>query len=316
MKTQLIIFLYMAMSTFLSAQVVDGSFAFQTDPDKKYALYIPSSYNENTPQAMMLGLHPFNVNRWDAAAWRDTLLTFAEENNLLLVCPDGGSDGKVDDAIDTAFTSTLIDSVSTWYNIDHMEKYIMGFSWGAKTTYTYGLRRTSEFKGYLVIGAAINISEVNGLIEAAEDQNFFLVHGTNDSPSVRYEPLLAALEENNACVETELMSGVGHTIDFLNRNEILADAFQWLSENQCNTTSVIQKETPINLFPNPCDGYFTIEGKYPLDDTKLTLIDGLGQTIPHRQEGNVIYPDPDFQGWLFVVMTVDHVETIFKIIVL
>ena len=107
-------------------------FPFQTDNFKKYSLYVPSSYDASVPQPLMLGLHPLNTNRWDGQAWRDTLIQFAEMNNLLLVCPDGGPDGRIDDAIDTAFTSVLLDSVATWYNVDHEEKNIlMGFQLGS-----------------------------------------------------------------------------------------------------------------------------------------------------------------------------------------
>ena len=88
---------------------------------------------------MMLALHPLNTNRWDGEAWRDTLIDFAEANNLLVISPDGGSDGAIDDAIDTAFTTVMLDSMISWYNVDESNIYAMGFSWGGKTVYTYGL---------------------------------------------------------------------------------------------------------------------------------------------------------------------------------
>ena len=42
-------------------------------------------------------------------------------NNLILVCPDGGTNGNVSDPIDYGFTTELIDSMKTWYNIDLIE---------------------------------------------------------------------------------------------------------------------------------------------------------------------------------------------------
>ncbi len=117
-----------------SQQRIDGNFAFQTNPGKKYSLYIPSSYNTTTPNKTMLGLHPLNTSRWNGVSWCDTLINFAESNQLILVCPDGGVDGKIDDPIDTAFTTAILDSVRIWYNIDNDKTYVMGFSWGAKAT--------------------------------------------------------------------------------------------------------------------------------------------------------------------------------------
>ena len=162
MKNILILSIVILSSISLFGQQrIDGNFAFQTNPAKKYSLYIPSSYNASTPNKLMLGLHPLNTSRWNAESWCDTLIGFAETNGLILVCPDGGLDGKIDDSIDTAFTSALMDSTRIWYNINSDKTYIMGFSWGGKTTYTYGLNRPAVFGGYLPIGAAItNTNEV------------------------------------------------------------------------------------------------------------------------------------------------------------
>jgi poly(3-hydroxybutyrate) depolymerase len=99
----LTLLLLCTVTCFCSAQQrIDGSFAFQTDPSKNYSLYIPSGYDSSTPHRLMIGFHPFNTNRWDAEAWCDTLTAFAEFNNLILACPDGGADGSIDDPIDTA----------------------------------------------------------------------------------------------------------------------------------------------------------------------------------------------------------------------
>ena len=235
-------------------QRIDGNFSFQTDPAKKYSIYVPSGYDANTPHTLMLGLHPLNTSRWDGESWCDTLINFAEMNNLLLVCPDGGLDGAIDDPIDTAFTTVLLDSMNIWYNVNPEKIYAMGFSWGGKTVYTYGLNHIERFAGFMPIGAAVNIGEVSGIEQNAAWHPFYLVHGSNDSPSQRFTPLKNAMENNNACVNSLLMPGVGHTIDFPNRNQILTDAFQWIDSVACvETTSTIDLESnsAIRIFPNP-----------------------------------------------------------------
>ena len=205
---------------------------------------------------MMLALHPLNTNRWDAISWCDTLIAFADANDLLMICPDGGLDGAVDDAIDTAFTSVVLDSMMTWYNVDASKIYAMGFSWGGRTTYSYGLRNPNKFAGFLPIGAAIDgTSQVTGFLQNATDKPFYLVHGGNDSPAVRYTPMLNALNDNDACVGSILMPGVGHTIDFPNRNAILSEAFQWIETQVCGDVapSAVSniKEIKGAISPNP-----------------------------------------------------------------
>ena len=253
-KLLLLIFLLLIFFNINAQQRIDGNFSFQSDPAKKYSVYVPSGYDANTPHTLMLGLHPLNTNRWDGKSWCDTLIDFAEMNNLLLVCPDGGVDGAIDDPIDTAFTTVLLDSMNLWYNVNPDKVYAMGFSWGGKTVYTYGLNHIERFAGFMPIGAAVSIGEVSDIEQNAAWHPFYLVHGSNDTPSQRFTPLKNAMENNNACVNSILMSGVGHTIDFPNRNQILTDAFKWIDSVTCvETTATINlvEDNSIRIFPNP-----------------------------------------------------------------
>ncbi len=262
---------------FIHAQErIDGTLSFQTDPAKQYSIYVPSTYEENTPNKLMLGFHPFNTSRWNSMSWCDTLIAFAETNNLLLICPDGGVDGKIDDPIDTAFTSMILDSMEVWYNVDDTQIYAMGFSWGGKTTYTYGLQHVERFAGFMPIGAAVNVSEVNGISANAKDKPFYVVHGYNDSPSSRFYPLVNAMEEASACVETNLMSGVGHTIDFPNRNNILTIAFEWLETINCGETTLSQEinELTLSIFPNPIESGQNLQLNDFFDEVLVYTFDG------------------------------------------
>lgn len=244
MKKQLcIFFLSIFACGLISAQEqINESMPFQTDPDKKYSIFIPSNYTEGEEIPAFLALHPFNTSRWDAQTWCEELADFAEANGVFLICPDGGADGKIDDPIDTAFTSFLLDSAFIWYDIDETKLYATGFSWGGKTTYTYGLNHIEKFAGLMPIGAAISIGEISGIEENAEDIPVYIVHGSLDNPNSRFYPLRDAMEENGACVESNLLSGVGHTIDFNNQVEILTDAYNYLQDNACTTTSTEEEK--------------------------------------------------------------------------
>ena len=227
-KVYIIAFLLITGTAFAQVKV-DSSFAFSTNPAKEYSLYIPSNYNGSIPNKMMVAFHPFNISRWNSESWRDTLTAFAESNDLLLVCPDGGPNGDISDPIDYGFTEALIDSVMLWYNIDTTSIYAMGFSVGGLATYEYGLNHTSVFGGYIPIGAAVTLSSAfMSNIGNSSCEPFYLVHGSNDSPNTRFYPLIDSLENNCAIVNSNLMSGVMHTIDFPNRNQILSDAFFWI----------------------------------------------------------------------------------------
>lgn len=268
-------------------QSIDNSFAFQNDPAKRYSLFVPSSYVPgDKPVAVMLALHPLNTARWDSKSWRDTLIAFAEANDLLLVCPDGGNDGRIDDPIDTAFTTALLDSIQQWYTINPRRIYVMGFSWGGRATYTYGLANAHRFAGFLPIGAAITeTDEVNLTLQTrAAGKPVFIIHGTADQLSVRYEPIRAALVSQGAIVNSLLLSGVGHTIDFTERNELLRFAYRWLdSVATANSTSSVTAPNitePISL-PHSTTVQRGQLLRFPLseNDSMILLCDVLGRTL-------------------------------------
>lgn len=270
--------LFTALSSY-GQELINGSYDFQTDPSKDYTLYIPSSYEAGTPTDMMVGLHPLNTNRWNGNSWCDTLKTFAEANNLLLVCPDGGADGRIDDAIDTAFTTFLIDEVRRDYSINDDQIYAIGFSWGAKTVYTYGLQHANRFAGFIPVGAAVTSSEVAGLVDLAVDKKFYVVHGSADSPNVRYTPIINLLQGSH-CVESRLLSGVGHTIDFPDRNAILTEAFQFVKASSCGATAIAEEQQlPAILINNSIPKGMTLPITMEYQTTEMQITDMQGKVI-------------------------------------
>lgn len=279
--------LLIAFSSLSKAQTrIDGSFAFQTDPNKLYSIYVPSGYDSLVPNGMVVGLHPWNTSRWNAASWCDTLIAFAEMNNVLLACPDGGFDGQVDDQIDTAFTTVLIDSMQHWYNVDPARIFAMGFSWGGRTVYTYGFNHTETFCGYLPIGAAITGTTTvpPSLFGQARNKPVYIVHGENDSPNNRYWPMVNALPDSGIVLNSILMPGIQHTIDFPNRNQILTTAFQWI-DSVCGSSTVAidpSLEQSVRLSPNPAPLGATIRlhlSPAPLNAPQIRLLDIKGREL-------------------------------------
>ena len=224
--------------TAIAQEQINGSLPFQSDPSKDYSIFIPSGYEEGQEIAAFLALHPLNPVNWDGRRWCEEIADFAEENNVILICPDGGADGAIDDAIDTAFTTVMIDSAMTWYSIAPDSLYAMGFSWGGKTTYTYGLNHVNKFAGFMPIGAATSINDINGIADQSFEKPFYIIHGGNDNPNTRFYPMIERLESEGAVVESNLMPGVGHTIWFPNQVQILTDGYDWLKENSASIVDV------------------------------------------------------------------------------
>ena len=325
---------YILFLTFLASFLsfgqtrIDGNFPFDTDPEKKYSFYIPSGYDVSTPNKVMLALHPFNTARWDSESWCDTLINFAEANQLILICPDGGEDGRIDDPIDTAFTSALIDSMETWYNLDFDKFYGIGFSWGARGLYTYGLSHPGLIKGYIPVGAAINgTTEVNEALQSnSADLPFYIIHGSLDAPAVRFFPVRDSLISKGAFVETNFLDGVGHTIDFPDRNEALTVAFNWIDAVNCgNTVSLLEtdkKNGTIKLFPNPIqeDGILSINMELEKNATFDIEIRSLDWKLIQRESltlsnGVNYYPFKQKSGAYIVIISNKQIQKSFRVLV-
>jgi len=286
----------------MAQNFITGVYPFQDDPAKSYSAYIPSNYNEDIPNTTIIAFHPFNTNRWDAESWRDTLFTFAESVNAILICPDGGADGKVDDAIDTAFTSFIFETMQGQYNIDKNQTYLCGFSWGGRAAYTYGLHRPNTFKGYLITGAAVNgTTEINNVLTNATQENFYLIHGANDNLNTRHTIISNALIDNEACVESNILTGVGHTIDYPNRNQILKDGFEFLVSNSCilSSNDDLDTQAKLQVYPNPSQGYIYIDSENAEFEV-IQVLDTAGNKIGFTKTNGVFKLNKAITGIYFL----------------
>ncbi len=289
---------------------INGVIPFMNE-DKKYSIYVPSSYDSNNPSHLMVGMHPWNVNRWDAESWCDTLIQFSEDNQLLLLCTDGGEDGKVDDLIDTAFTSFVLDSMMLWYNVNPDKVYLMGFSWGGKTVYSYGFNNLTKFDGFMAIGAAVNgTDEIGSILEEVDSKKIYIIHGDNDSPNTRYWPLVNALGPKN-CLESILLPGVGHTIDFDNRNAILTEGYSFLSEGKCGEVNTFDEALiEMKVYPNPLKVDQKISIKIPINTISIEILDIKGKVIQRYTDTSKTIKAPSLVGeYILKVNTTNQSST-------
>lgn len=303
--------LLILLSATLCAQTqINSSFPFQSDPNKKYSLIVPSTYSDDNPTKVMLGLHPLNTSRWNGETWCEYLSDFAEINNLLLVCPDGGADGKIDDPIDTAFTSLLLDSVAIWYQIQADKVYAMGFSWGGRTTYTYGLAHTDRLHGFMPIGAAMNGVNIDAIASNADGQPFYFIHGGNDNPGGNFSPYKDLVEDNGAIIKAKILPGVGHTIDFADNIAILTEAYRWIDSINCDTSTAtgflyphLAEAAYCQVSPNPINRGQSLSLQCISAETvQLSLYDIQGrqvQQMPTKNKETLSIPTTDLEPGIY-----------------
>ena len=156
--------------------------------------------------------------------------------------------------------------MATWYSIDPDKVFAMGFSWGARATYKYGLANPETFAGFLTIGAFINgTAQVATVLANAVNKPFYIMHGDRDATvdlETGFFPIRDALIEAGAIVKSLILQGVGHTINFPDRNQRLTDAFRWLDSTSTSLSVGVGVEDDIPVlihqpgilspnYPNP-----------------------------------------------------------------
>ncbi|MCF7823368.1 MAG: T9SS type A sorting domain-containing protein [Candidatus Marinimicrobia bacterium] len=267
-------------------------------PPCNYSLYIPAGWDINSDtNAMMVSIHPWNG--MTAINWCDRLMDFAEQNKLLLVCPQGvneyfgGDQAEITELIDTALVSVLIKNLKAEYGINNKKVFLMGYSWGGLRTYNYGLSNPQVFAGFIPLGAFVtsaNKYPITAIASNAEGKPFYLIHGSEDTPQVSYFGMITLLQENNALVNSILLDGVTHsgTIGIPDFEEVLSVAYNWVDSVSSATPVFIDR--PEQLFPkdhklyqnypNPFNPRTTIRYDLPeVADLSLSIYDIRGRLV-------------------------------------
>lgn len=158
------------------------------DIDREYILYIPDSYDGSTSVPLMLNFHGFGGSASNFMANAD-MLPIAESNNFILVYPQGscsegsshwnpcpiGGDNK-STADDVGFIESLIEKISSQYNVDHERIYAAGYSNGSMMA--YGL---ANYKSELIAAvASVSGAMLDCIGPTSHPMPVVHFHGTSD----------------------------------------------------------------------------------------------------------------------------------------
>ncbi|MBI9073356.1 MAG: hypothetical protein JEY94_17270 [Melioribacteraceae bacterium] len=156
--------------------------------NREYVLYIPNSYDGTSAVPLMLNFHGFGGSASDFMSYAD-MSTVEESDTFILVYPQGsfsdgsshwnpcpvGGDNK-STADDLGFVESIINEISTQYNVDMERIYAAGYSNGAMMA--YGL---AHYKSDLIAAVA----SVSGVMldctgPTSHPMPVVHLHGTSD----------------------------------------------------------------------------------------------------------------------------------------
>lgn len=252
-------FLTLSLSYSYAQQRTSGYIENPSGQGGKYAMYMPSCGKAGL-QGVLLAFHPLGAYQWNADSWRNLLAEVAEQQKMLLICPDGGTDARSDDPEDLAFARFLLDSMMTRFRVHHLKVTAIGFSWGARAALRMTLTYPNRFQGLLLISPSVESAyEYESDIPRIRDLRCYIIHGKKDAPELRFYPLRKIMMDQGICFEGKILPETGHTIDFPGRNAMMGEALTWIRNTQCapiipyaamRTRSVEE----LVIYPNPTQG--------------------------------------------------------------
>ncbi len=184
-----ILSLFLLMYGFIAAASLTGRETIRVDGlDRKYRVYVPSSYRETESMPLVLALHML-TGSGRTMQWITHFNAIAEQQGFIVVYPDGykaswaeGSNlyaadqAHIDDA---AFIDELINSIEDQYAINRNQIFATGFSSGGLMVQRLGCEMADRFSAIAIVGATLpqNVFED---CSPQEPLPVLMIHGSDD----------------------------------------------------------------------------------------------------------------------------------------
>lgn len=159
---------------------------------REYVIYVPSTYDENIAHPVLLNFHGYGGNAGQYMHEADMRL-LAESEKFILVYPQGAclsgsphwnagleSEDNKSDSDDFGFAESLINELSSNYNVDTTRVYACGYSNGAMFAYALAC-----FKSNLIaaVGSVSGTMLEETIAQGNPDHPLAMInlHGTSDN---------------------------------------------------------------------------------------------------------------------------------------
>lgn len=189
--------------------------------EREYILYVPPSYDGSVNVPLVFNFHGYTSTAAQQMFYGD-FRNIADRENFIIAHPMGtiGTDGEPflnaqwieGGPDDIGFTSALIDSISTSWNINLNRVYSTGMSNGGFMSYTLACELSGKIAAIASVTGSMTIPQLDETCDPENLTPIMEIHGTSD--------LVVPYEGNN------WMAPIESVLDF------------WISESQCDQNPV------------------------------------------------------------------------------
>ncbi|MEY2996985.1 MAG: hypothetical protein RIQ82_364 [Bacteroidota bacterium] len=158
--------------------------------NREYLIHVPENYDNSVPAPIVFNLHGYGGYAMDHLAYADMRI-LSDQEGFILIYPQGsclegsphwnsflsGPDNK-SDAEDIDFFSSLIDEISSNYNVDLERVYVCGYSNGGMMSYALACALSDRIAAIGSISG--NMLDWPEVCAPTHPIPVIIFHGTND----------------------------------------------------------------------------------------------------------------------------------------
>lgn len=183
--------LALLLTPVLNAQSEENGMLTFDDLERTYDLYVPASYDPETPLPLLIALHPADATGADMAQLTG-FNDIAEREGFIVMYPEGLAGywdygynlrewQDVEDVRnDPGFIDAAIDQVSEDYSIDAEQVYAVGYSNGARMAFRLGCELPGRIAAIAAVAVTIS-DDISGACPPESRVSVFYMHGTADT---------------------------------------------------------------------------------------------------------------------------------------
>lgn len=186
-----IILILITINNSVAQQFLDKTLMYDGET-RMYKIYIPASYDGNTPFPLMFSFHGGSGDIASQVAIAD-MRPIADTANFILVYPqalpdpnDGGSTNwlhkEPTDVDDVFFVEAMIDTIALDYGIDVNRVYACGYSLGGELTYELACRLNNKIAAIGAVARTMGTAAFNNC-SPTHPTGILTILGTDDSVS-------------------------------------------------------------------------------------------------------------------------------------
>ncbi len=189
MRQLIILFSFLGLSTScFSQQTINGTIT-HNNLQREYILYVPANYTGNSAVPLVFNFHGYTFTANDQMGNGD-FRTIADTAGFIIVHPQGtlfngnthwsvGGWTTGSTADDVGFTESLLDSLTSEYNIDLTKVYSTGFSNGGFFSFLLACQLSHKFAAVASVGGSMTPLIYNNC-NPTHPTPILQVHGTDD----------------------------------------------------------------------------------------------------------------------------------------